>query len=87
MDNDTISILSSPGKLRRLLSEKPINKGSAIVSEVHRTASYARYLSTKGSNSIAIGLTTSCRRERGHCRRAFELDTQRLLSKFQVEDE
>jgi hypothetical protein len=38
--------------------ENRINKGSVIVSEVHRTASYARYLSTKESNSIAIGLAT-----------------------------
>jgi hypothetical protein len=56
MDNDTISALSMPGKLRRLLDEKRIHKGSVIVSEVHRSASYARYLSTKEDNSVAIGL-------------------------------
>ncbi|KAF9479864.1 hypothetical protein BDN70DRAFT_906068 [Pholiota conissans] len=56
MNDDTISSLRTPGKLSRLLYEQRIPKGSVIVSEVHRSASYARYLSAKQSNSITIGL-------------------------------
>ncbi|KAF8957391.1 hypothetical protein BDZ97DRAFT_1762985 [Flammula alnicola] len=57
MDNDTISTINPPGKLRRLLDEKRIPKGSVIVSEVHQCSSYARYLSTEGSTTILMGLS------------------------------
>ncbi|KDR72754.1 hypothetical protein GALMADRAFT_45227, partial [Galerina marginata CBS 339.88] len=55
MDNDTITTIDSPGKLRRLLAESSL-KGSVIVSEVHKCSSYARFLATKGSATVAMGL-------------------------------
>jgi len=56
MDNDTISTIDPPGCLRRLLEEETM-KGRVIVSEVHRTASYARLLTSKSAKSVAIGLS------------------------------
>ena len=56
MNNDTISTIDSPGKLRRLLDEEKI-KGLVIVSEVHRCSSYARFLSTENGATVAIGLS------------------------------
>lgn len=56
MDNDTISTIDPPGKLRRLLAE-PTMKGLVVVSEVHRCASYARFLSTQSGATVAMGLS------------------------------
>src|ERR1700761_8824211 len=56
MDNDTISSIDPLGCLRRLLEEQSM-KGRVIVSEVHRTASYARILTAKSEKSVAIGLS------------------------------
>ena len=56
MNNDTISTIDSPGKLRRLLDEEKI-KGLVIVSEVHRCSSYARFLATENGATVALGLS------------------------------
>jgi hypothetical protein len=56
MDNDTISSIDPPGFLRRLLDEDKL-RNCVIVSEVHRTSSYARYLSFPNSKTIMIGLS------------------------------
>jgi len=56
MNNDTIYTIDSPGKLRRLLDEEKL-KGLVIVSEVHRCSSYARFLSTEGGATVALGLS------------------------------
>ncbi|KAF9240016.1 hypothetical protein BU15DRAFT_74244 [Melanogaster broomeanus] len=56
MNNDTISTIDPPGCLRRLLDEDEL-KNRVIVSEVHRTSSYARHLSAPGAKSITIGLS------------------------------
>jgi len=56
MDNDTISSIDFPGLLRRLLDEDKL-RNCVIVSEVHRTSSYARYLSSPRSKTIMIGLS------------------------------
>jgi hypothetical protein len=55
MDNDVISTIDPPGCLRRLLDEKTM-RGCVIVSQTHRCSSYARFLTSKGGQSIAIGL-------------------------------
>jgi hypothetical protein len=56
MKNDTISAIDPPGVLRRLLAEDSL-RDRVIVSEVHRTSSYARYLSSPNTKSISIGLS------------------------------
>ena len=56
MDNDTILTINPPGKLRRLLAEKALEKGYVIVSEVHRCSSYARFLSAAAGATVALGL-------------------------------
>ncbi|KIJ63463.1 hypothetical protein HYDPIDRAFT_29275 [Hydnomerulius pinastri MD-312] len=56
MDNDTISTIDPPGSLRRLLGEDVV-QNRVIVSEVHRTSSYARYLSSPRAKRITIGLS------------------------------
>uniref|UniRef100_A0A8H7XN07 Uncharacterized protein n=1 Tax=Psilocybe cubensis TaxID=181762 RepID=A0A8H7XN07_PSICU len=56
MNNDTISTIDPPGKLRHLLAE-PTMKGLVIVSEVHRCSSYARFLSTQNGVTVALGLS------------------------------
>ncbi|KAF8908530.1 hypothetical protein CPB84DRAFT_1959176 [Gymnopilus junonius] len=57
MDNDTILTISPPGKLRRLLAAKELQKGYVIVSEVHRCSSYARFLSSSAGATVALGLS------------------------------
>lgn len=56
MDNDTISTVDPPGKLRRLLAE-PTMKGLVVVSEVHQCSSYARFLSTQNGATVSLGLS------------------------------
>jgi len=56
MNNDTISTIDSPRKLRRLLDEEKI-KGLVIVSDVHRCSSYARFQATSEDGAtVALGL-------------------------------
>lgn len=53
MDNDTLSTIDLPGKLRRLLKVK----GLVIVSEFHRCSSYAHFLATNNGATVAFGLS------------------------------
>ncbi|KAJ7137987.1 hypothetical protein C8R44DRAFT_944501 [Mycena epipterygia] len=56
MNKDTISVIDTPGALRRLL-EDPSMHGFVVVSEVHRCSSYARLLTTQKSGTVALGLS------------------------------
>ncbi|GBE85988.1 hypothetical protein SCP_0805120 [Sparassis crispa] len=56
MQNDSISRIDPPGKLRRLLDEERMHD-CVIVSEVHHCSSYARYLSSRGTKDVVIGLS------------------------------
>jgi hypothetical protein len=55
MDNDTITTIDPPGRLRTLLSDDTM-AGKVVVSEVHKCSSYARLLTAKGSKNVVIGL-------------------------------
>jgi hypothetical protein len=55
MDQDSIISIDPPGCLRRLLEEKKL-RGRVLVSEVHRTSSYARFFTTATGKSVSIGL-------------------------------
>ncbi|KAF8157146.1 hypothetical protein B0H34DRAFT_489190 [Crassisporium funariophilum] len=56
MDNDTISTIEHPGKLRRLLDDESM-RNLVVVSEVHRCSSYARLLTLEGGATVALGLS------------------------------
>lgn len=56
MDNDTVSTIDPPGVLRRLLDDESM-KGLVIVSEAHKSSSFARLLTAEGTSNIAIGLS------------------------------
>ena len=56
MDNDVISTIDPPGCLRRLLDERDMRE-CVIVAQTHRCSSYARLLISKGTRSVAIGLS------------------------------
>ncbi|KAI0028841.1 hypothetical protein K488DRAFT_57662 [Vararia minispora EC-137] len=55
MDRDTITAISPPGALRRLL-EDPRMKHCLVISEVHSCSSFARYLGNATVKSVTIGL-------------------------------
>lgn len=55
MENETMSIIDPPGALTRLLDD-PSMRGAVVVSEVHRCASYARFLSAQEDSTITLGL-------------------------------
>ncbi|KAK7038275.1 hypothetical protein R3P38DRAFT_2516297 [Favolaschia claudopus] len=56
MNNDTISAIDPPGRLRSLLKDQNM-RGLVVVSEVHSCSSYARFLSAGSGNTIALGLS------------------------------
>ena len=56
MDNDTVTTIDPPGVLRRLLDD-PSMKGLVIVSEAHKSSSFARLLTAEGTSNVAIGLS------------------------------
>jgi len=58
MENDTISTIDPPGRLRRLLDSEEL-QGQVVVSEVHRCSSYARYLAFEGGRTVSLGLGAS----------------------------
>ncbi|EAU82176.1 hypothetical protein CC1G_11366 [Coprinopsis cinerea okayama7 len=58
MKNDSITTLHPAAKLRFLFDEPSLH-GKVIVSEVHRCSSYARYVSSGKTSSVAIGLTVT----------------------------
>ncbi|KZV69938.1 hypothetical protein PENSPDRAFT_566403, partial [Peniophora sp. CONT] len=59
MDGDTIATIDPPGALRPLLDDPTLPEGIVIVSEVHATSSYARYLGTPEVRQVSIGLRVS----------------------------
>ena len=59
MDDDTITTIDPPGALRPLLDDSSLPEGTVIVSEVHATASYARYLGTPEVKQVSIGLNVA----------------------------
>ena len=56
MENDTVTTIDPPGVIRRLLDD-PSMKGLVIVSEAHKSSSFARLLTAQGTSNIAIGLS------------------------------
>ncbi|VDB89365.1 unnamed protein product [Peniophora sp. CBMAI 1063] len=56
MDGDTITTIDPPGALRPLLDDTSLPEGVVVVSEVHATSSYARYLGTSAERQVSIGL-------------------------------
>lgn len=56
MDNESVSTINPPGVLRRLLKDESM-KGRVIVSEAHKSSSFARLLTAKGTSNIAIGFS------------------------------
>ncbi|VDC01638.1 unnamed protein product [Peniophora sp. CBMAI 1063] len=56
MDGDTIATIDPPGALRPLLDDPTLPEGIVVVSEVHATSSYARYLGTSVERQVSIGL-------------------------------
>ncbi|KZV73274.1 hypothetical protein PENSPDRAFT_732961 [Peniophora sp. CONT] len=59
MDGDTITTIDAPGTLRLLLDDPTLPEGIVVVSEVHATSSYARYLGTSGVKQVSIGLSAT----------------------------
>ena len=59
MDGDTIATIDPPGALRPLLDDPTLPEGIVVVSEVHATSSYARYLGTPEVRQVSIGLRAS----------------------------
>ncbi|KAF7334481.1 hypothetical protein MVEN_02277600 [Mycena venus] len=55
LKNTMITSIEAPTALKRVL-EDPSMRGFCIVSEVHSCSSYARWLTTSGGDSIALGL-------------------------------
>lgn len=58
MDNDTITTIDPPGCLSRLLNLDEM-QDRVVVSEVHKTSSYARVITTQDNSTVGIGLTVA----------------------------
>ncbi|KAF9236499.1 hypothetical protein BU15DRAFT_76940 [Melanogaster broomeanus] len=56
MANDCLTTIHPASSLRRLLEVDGL-RGRVLVSEVHRCASYARYMAPPRTKSVVIGLT------------------------------
>ncbi|KAJ7157591.1 hypothetical protein C8R43DRAFT_1182903 [Mycena crocata] len=56
MDNDSLTSIDAPGAFRRLLADPAMHE-RVLVSEVHRTASYARLLTDHTEGTVSIGLS------------------------------
>ncbi|KAF8843208.1 hypothetical protein BDN67DRAFT_210660 [Paxillus ammoniavirescens] len=56
MANDCLTTVHPASSLRRLLEVDGL-RGRVLVSEVHRCASYARYMAPPRTSSVVIGLT------------------------------
>ncbi|KZV69941.1 hypothetical protein PENSPDRAFT_580121 [Peniophora sp. CONT] len=59
MNGDSITTIDPPGALRPLLDDSTLPEGTVIVSEVHATSSYARYLGTPEVRQVSIGLNVA----------------------------
>lgn len=55
MVNDSVSMINPASSLRQLLEVKAL-RDHVVVSEVHRCASYARYLASPRTKDVVIGL-------------------------------
>ena len=55
MDNEVISVIDTPGSLRRLLSVEAM-RDCVVVTQVHRCSSYARLLTTDKCGGVVVGL-------------------------------
>ncbi|VDC01642.1 unnamed protein product [Peniophora sp. CBMAI 1063] len=59
MNGDSVTTIDPPGALRPLLDDADLPEGTVIVSEVHATSSYARYLGTPEVRQVSIGLNVA----------------------------
>ena len=59
MDGDSVTTIDPPGALRPLLDDDDLPEGTVIVSEVHATSSFARYLGTPEVRQVSIGLNVA----------------------------
>ncbi|KAF8799158.1 hypothetical protein BYT27DRAFT_6872560 [Phlegmacium glaucopus] len=63
MENDILVTISPPGILRHLLDSEELqqlvdnNKNLVLVSEVHQSSSYARFLSSKAGATVTLALS------------------------------